>query len=524
MPVEKRFLSIFLPCFSTDLLRRKALRPQDRNLLPSAETPILLETASHQKRIVARCCPKAQSRGVQIGMNTADALLHTPDAAIFPFSLEQEREALQQLALWAYSFSPIVSPDPLPAGSTALGAYRWCGLVLDISGSERLFGSDRQLAQRVHDALRELHIGARVAAAPSIGAAWALSRYHQESVCAASPAEHREMLAALPVPALRISPDVEAALLEVNICRIGELLALPRSAIMTRFSIEPLTRLDQALGREKEVIVPVRPHRPIKVSRSFEYPLLSCEITKQAAREMLAEILTALERLGRKLRCLTLEVRAAEGPATVKNIVFSAPTSNGRHIWKLLDNALEQLTARGGVSACTLACAQDEYFPPESSSHLPEDTAEAPDYQFGELLDILKLQLGEQQVRTLKTAATHIPERSFSYEPLREPVRSSNGEAPLVNADRPSVLFPVPEPIRTMAILPDSPPVRLEWREHLYDIMTGIGPERIAPEWWRGTKQEEARDYFKVQLSTGIWLWVFRTAQEQQWYLHGMWA
>jgi protein ImuB len=76
-------------------------------------------------------------------------------------------------------------------------------------------------------------------------------------------------------------------------------------------------------------------------------------------------------------------------------------------------------------------------------------------------------------------------------------------------------------------MLPDKPPSFIQWRGKNLKIITGIGPERIAPEWWgRSLAQGEGvtRDYFKVQDECGRWLWVFRDPITQTWFLHGMWV
>jgi protein ImuB len=76
-------------------------------------------------------------------------------------------------------------------------------------------------------------------------------------------------------------------------------------------------------------------------------------------------------------------------------------------------------------------------------------------------------------------------------------------------------------------MLPDKPPSFIQWRGKKLKILTGIGPERISPEWWGGTLAKETgvtRDYFKVQDECGRWLWVFRDQSTHTWFLHGMWV
>ncbi len=79
-----------------------------------------------------------------------------------------------------------------------------------------------------------------------------------------------------------------------------------------------------------------------------------------------------------------------------------------------------------------------------------------------------------------------------------------------------------------MAITPDGPPSWLRWRDESLTITAGIGPERIAAEWWREANPNASalptRDYFKVQDASGRWLWVYREIETGRWFLHGEWA
>ena len=94
--------------------------------------------------------------------------------------------------------------------------------------------------------------------------------------------------------------------------------------------------------------------------------------------------------------------------------------------------------------------------------------------------------------------------------------------------ERPIRLFERPEPIETMAEVPDGPPLRFRWRRMLHQVAAIEGPERIGPEWWKegagGT-----RDYFRAEDTGGrrFWLYregLYREAAEPRWYVHGIFA
>src|SRR5207253_2380491 len=79
-------------------------------------------------------------------------------------------------------------------------------------------------------------------------------------------------LAELPVAALRLPPDTLDLLARLGIEHIGDLIALPRDELPARFGPVVLQRLDQAMGRVPEVIVPIGAVPELRASFALEYP------------------------------------------------------------------------------------------------------------------------------------------------------------------------------------------------------------------------------------------------------------
>ena len=101
---------------------------------------------------------------------------------------------------------------------------------------------------------------------------------------------------------------------------------------------------------------------------------------------------------------------------------------------------------------------------------------------------------------------------------------------------RPVRLLPVPEPVEATFAVPDGVPLNFRWRRALHVVRKFEGPERIAPEWWRG-EAERTRDYFRIEDADGRRYWLFRKGffgevvdpaiavpPVAAWYLHGIFA
>ena len=79
--------------------------------------------------------------------------------------------------------------------------------------------------------------------------------------------------------------------------------------------------------------------------------------------------------------------------------------------------------------------------------------------------------------------------------------------------------------------MPDHPPARFRWRGVTYEVVRALGPERLAPEWWRTVdgKAARTRDYFQVEDADGRRFWLYRLGLAERgeapaWYLHGVFA
>ena len=110
---------------------------------------------------------------------------------------------------------------------------------------------------------------------------------------------------------------------------------------------------------------------------------------------------------------------------------------------------------------------------------------------------------------------------------------------------RPSCLLLRPEPIKTLAEVPDGPPLRFTWRRITRRIVKAEGPERITGAAGNAVANvnlaAETRDYFRVEDEEGCRYWLFRkglydttgytdTTPDHQvnavgrtdWYIHGL--
>jgi protein ImuB len=397
--------------------------------------------------------------------------------------------------------------------------------VLDISGTERLYKGEENLCRNLFKKLSQGSIDAKMAVADTIGAAWALSRYAPPRLTIVRDEPLKRVLAPFPIESLRIPYTLASSLHQVGVHKIGELLALPRRSIPTRFGTELLRRIDLALGILQETVTAVQLPPSFTAKRSFEVPLIRHEPILKAISLLIEKVVSQVSKEGRKASryIVLLQGRDGDGNQFEKRKEFSLHSATQRtsHLLSLLMPLLESLKLPGSVTHMEVTALELQSILPQQQGLFENEEPRAlPE----ELLNTFVMRLGRDRVNRVHLHRSYLPERSYSFRPLEQEAAASRSFHLL--DDRPSYLFHSPKEVKVLAIPEDGHPSRLFWEGKEYRILRGTGPERIGAEWWHAPLDEETRerDYFKIQDDTGRWLWLFRASPSGRWFVQGVWA
>ncbi len=182
--------------------------------------PLLLIKSAGSSELVMRCCPQARSRGITPGTPLAQARSILPAAVVRRFDRFAAEHKLRQLAGWAMRFTPLV--EIRHAASEESHVSAGAAVLLDIQGAAHLFGGSRSMLARLHRALKNNGLTCRLAAAPSLGAAYALARFSGRPASHVVLSELPAALYPLSVEALRIDAALTAALAEIGLTTIAD--------------------------------------------------------------------------------------------------------------------------------------------------------------------------------------------------------------------------------------------------------------------------------------------------------------
>jgi protein ImuB len=449
----------------------------------------------------------AENAGLAIGDSLADARAKAGTLQVHAEDSGADDAALQRLALWATRYTPTASPWNEENGAD--------GFFLDIEGAAHLFGGEEGLIADLASRLNRFGLSARLAVADTPGMAWALSRFHAESPFILPSGCAVTALAEMPIAALRLAPETRTVLRRLGFKSVGALMDKPRAPLAARFAAELLKRLDQALGRIDEPLVPVAAP---PVYHSMQYLLEPIVIQKAIvarACRLMQNLTQVLIRDDVGARALKLSLYRVDGAVETIDIGLTSPTRSASHVARLINLKLDALAAMQdagfGFEAIGLAVTRAELMPARQAdmNALTAHPSKAPDEDVetercSALIDALQQRLGRQRVRRFEAVPSHIPERAEILPPIE-------GMAALVWPEpeqaRPLFLLPHAEPTEVTALVPDGPPRRFCWRGVTYDIAGTQGPERIAAAWWLRHRHHcdpsPSRDYYLVEDGQG---------------------
>ena len=511
----RRVLSLWLPALAMD--RYRQLHGEEEAGRPR----VLIADTAHGPRIAALGRPAAEA-GARVGMMLADARAVCPRIAAAQHDEAGDLALLEQLAVWAGRWGPW----------TALDAPD--GLLVDVTAVAHLFGGETELIADVHAAFARRNLTVRAAIAPTAGAAWALSHYGREAIH--PPRAGEDLLADLPVAALRLDGDVLTVLRRLGIKRLGQLAGIEegasgRDAIQRRFrnrrspSANPLIRLDQLLGRVPEPLLPVAVVEPPLVQRRLMEPIRHRELLDQVLADLAADIVGELERRGEGARRLELGLWRVDGKLAVKHLELAAATRDAAHICRLFAGKLDDIDAGFGIELVRLRASWTEPLPLAQEGL--DAKAERPGTSLATCIDRLTVRLGEKAVSRPVPFASHLPERAQRWQAPLAPEPASQGT--LAFHHRPLKLLDKAEQIAVLYATPDGYPQRFRWRGAVHDVVRVEGPERIAPEWWRERGGTRLRDYYRIEDDGGRRYWIYRAGLIgdgrgglPEWYLQGL--
>jgi protein ImuB len=434
----------------------------------------------------------ARRAGIEPGAKLNTALALAASLQVFEREPHCESAALESLAEWAETLTSLVSIEPPD------------GLLLEVLGSLKLFGSLEAIKARLRGELERRGGTFQLCMAPTATAALWLARSASADVV-----EWRELpgrLGSLPLRVTRWPLAVQALLRDLGVRTIGECARLPRDGLARRAGVAVLHELDRAFGRSFDIRAEFAAPRSWRARVDLGPESADCALLLAAVEHLLDGLVAELCRRQSQISRLELAFEHWRRPPTLESFDLLEPTHEHDRLLRLVRDRLERTALP--VPAVAIGASSGAFAPLVLAE--PDLFEAAPlDVLTQTLFERLQGRLGATAVHGVRVVAEHRPEKAWARAGARQRVARSNLPS-RAEHDRPLWLLPQPVPLSSSA-------ARSHYRGSLEVC---AGPERIESGWW--DEHDVGRDYYTVVSSHGQRLWVFRDRSNRSWLLHGL--
>ncbi len=474
-------------------------------------------------------CANRENLPAGLALATAHALY--PDLLALDRKPETEQAYLQQLAHWAYQFTPgVVIADRN-------------SLLLEIGSCRQLYRGTHNLLKKIQRALQQRDQHAEFGFARTPKAAWLLAQ------CDGKPALHNDciddnllarQLANIPVDLLEIAGESQQALEQMGLTTLGALCDLPSAALGRRFGTVFIDYLQKVIGSIPDPQLFFAPAARFQHGLTFIDGIPSRQMLLFPMKRLLQSLDDYLR--ARQLLCHTLQWQLFD--AHHLQAEFSIELSRTHNRWQsLLELSrikLDQVALTAAVFSIHLMCEDFFAAAPNAQQLFPDENDERE--ASAALIDRLQARLGGDALQRIEVQESHWPELAVRSDfKNRPPLRSRGGGSQSETEGSSSNTTPSPyghsplgslgsyeiggaKKLRPLWLLPQPKPLtHRDNKPFWHSPLTLLrGPERIGNHWWQ--EEENERDYYIARHAHGVICWIYCERSTRCWFLHGLFA
>lgn len=459
-PAE-RYACVYAREFPAQAMLR--LRP------PLREKPCAVMEGEPPFQFVCSRNTKAHLLGIAHGMTKVE-IGTFPTAAVLQRSLKEEAAAKAVLLECAGTFSPRIEDG-------GNGHAFFC--VIDIAGTEKLFGPPEALAKNLHGRVRALGFTAAIAVSSNFHAAVCLARGRasREGIALIEPGAEQAVLAPLPLAALDLLEEHAEIFSLWGISTLGMLAELPEKALIARMGQEGKRLRQLARGEMPHLFLPVEPAFTLEERMELDTPVELLDSLLFVIGVMLEQLILRAKARIVALASVTVMLSLEGGASHIRTVRPALP-SNDRQLWiKLIRLDLEAHPPLAAILSLSLAAEPGI----ASKVQLGLFSYQAPEpARLDVMLARIRAIVGEDCVGRAVLKDTHQPD-GFRMEPFTLP-NSSAQEAPLRQHHTAMRRLRPAENIGVT--LSGKRPASFFFRGKRYTVAQAYGPWLVSGEWW----------------------------------------
>jgi protein ImuB len=290
-----------------------------------AAEPVVVMGGAEPHEFVCAMNAHSLRRGAAKGMSRLDVEGLT-GLRLLARSEESEAAARVVVLERAAKFSPRI--EEVSAGTA-------CAFVLDIAGTERLFGPPEKLAERLRDDLGTAGFRASIAVSGNFHAARIKAAWSRGIHVIPEGAE-AVALAKLPLAALDLEDDPRETFAIWGIRSLGELAALPEVELITRQGQQAKAWCELAWGMLSHTFQPMDEEFALREFLAFEDPVEEMDSLLFVCARMIDALVERAADRALALSRLTVRMKLGDGTAHELQLRPAIPSADRKFLLKLL--------------------------------------------------------------------------------------------------------------------------------------------------------------------------------------------
>jgi protein ImuB len=435
------------------------LRPD----LRSRPVAVLEGRAPHEA--VCSMNSHARKRGVSLAMTRID--VEELNGLVALSRSEQSETAARAVLLeCAAQFSPRIEEA---SDGTA------CAFVLDIAGTERLFGPPQRLAERLHAALLSAGFRASIAISANYDAA-RMKAEDVRGITMIPDGDESNALAKLPLAALRMAYEHYEIFTLWGIRTLGELATLPEVELVTRLGHDARVWRELARGEAGHTFQPIEAKFLLREFVEFETHVEQMDSLLFIGASMIDSLVARAAGRALSLAWITMHM-SLEGGLEYERVIRPAIASTDRKfLLKLMQLEIAAHPPQAAVVSLTLTAEAGQSSTVQLGLFAPQTPEPS---RLDVTLARLKALVGDDRVGSPWLEDTH---RSGSFR--MEGFAVDNKPSSPLRAPSRMALRRMRPPVPLRVVLHAMKPVAFRDGANRYEVTAAYGPWKTSGCWW----------------------------------------
>jgi protein ImuB len=457
---------------------------------------------------VCSCNAKARSEGVVHGMTKVE-IGTLPKVASLPRSRGEEGSSKATVLECAGAFSPRVEDRSEDLAFLC---------VIDISGTEKLFGPPESLAKSLLGRVRALGIVAMVALSADFNTALCIAR----AMTSARPliivptGKEADALSSVPLAVLDLTERHAETFSLWGIRTLGMLAALPETSLIARIGQEGKRLRQLALGELPHLFLPGEPAFKLEEHIELDFPEDNLESLLFGVNLMLEQLILRAANRALALASVTTTLLLEGGPIHSRTVKPALPTTD-RQLWlKLIRLDLEAHPPEAAILALTVRAEPGDTSKVQLGLFSPQLPEAA---RLDVTLARIRAIVGEDHVGRVVLKDTHRYD-DFSMEPFTVPT----GHALDAAISHQRTAMRQLRPIESLSVsVRDERPETFFFRGKRYAVERAHGPWMASGDWWNGSRWSiEQWDFIARSGEEQLCCCAFRDLAQNRWMMAGI--